>query len=195
MIQKLSNSPVSILIEKTSPINQTIKNSTTPIFLDANNITSLLENSISLIIIPIYSTNLINETYNIITSLNSTIYIDVYSHQINGNFNYDELNRVIKKLRIELKPNQDEKNLKELILKQLKEKHTLPLFFKTSNHYFINSNSQMESISEDFLKSIITIENLEIYDDYDIQMRQNNDFKEFPILNSNINKIKQILIK
>ena len=184
LIQKLANSPIAILIEKTSPINQTIKNLTTPFFLDENNIISLLENSISLIIIPIYSTNLINETNNILTSLNSTIYIDVYSHQINGNFNYDELNRVIKKLRIELKPNQDEKNLKELILKQLKEKHTLPLFFKTSNHYFINSNSQMEYISEDFLKSIITIENLEIYDDYDIQIKQNNDFKEFPILNS-----------
>ncbi len=184
LIQKLANSPIAILIEKTSPINQTIKNSTAPFFLDENNIISLLENSISLIIIPIYLTNLINETNNILTSLNSTIYIDVYSHQINGNFNYDELNRVIKKLRIELKPNQDEKNLKELILKQLKEKHTLPLFFKTSNHYFINSNSQMEYISEDFLKSIITIENLEIYDDYDIQMKQNNDFKEFPILNS-----------
>ena len=184
LLQKLTNSPIAILIEKTSPINQTIKNSTSPYFLDENNIISLLENSISLIIIPIYSNNLINETNNILTSLNSTIYIDVYSHQYNGNFNYEELNRVIKKLRIELKPNQDEKSLKELILKQLKEKHTLPLFFKTSNHYFINSNSQMESISEDFLKSIITIENLEIYDDYDIQMKQNNDFKEFPILNS-----------
>ena len=184
LIQKLQNQPVGILIEKTSPINQSIKNSSNAYFLDEKNIFSILENSTSLIIIPIYSSNLINETINYISSLNSIIYIDVYSHQINGNFNYEELNRVIKKLRIELKQNQDEKNLKELILKQLKEKHTLPLFFKTSNHYFINSNSQMESISEDFLKSIITIENIDIYDDYDIPMRQINDFKEYPILNS-----------
>ena len=57
-------------------------------------------------------------------------------------------------MKIELKNNQDEKYLKELILKQLKNTKILIKFFYYKNYYFINKNKEMENLNEENLKRI-----------------------------------------
>ena len=180
IISNLHSIPFTIIIERTSPLSNNVKNSNSPFFLDSNNIYSILSSVSSLIIIPIYNENLIEETFNYLITLNNTIYLDVYTPQYNGTFNYKDLFKVIKKMKIELKNNQDEKFLKELILKQLKNTKLLIKFFDCKNYYFINKNKEMEILNEENLKRILSFEYLEIYDE--IQQRQNNEMREFPIL-------------
>ena len=138
IVSKLSAVPIKIIIEQSSPIElleeELMVLSQSDNHLTNENALSTLSSVSSLILIPVYPNQTFEEVSNWVNSLFLTLYVDFYT--MNSV-------RLIKKMKVELKPNLDESHLRELILKQLKEKHLLPLIVNSKDHYYIDHKKNM----------------------------------------------------
>lgn len=177
IVSKLSAVPIKIIIEQSSPIElleeELMVLSQCENHLTNENALSTLSSVSSLILIPVYPNQTFEEVSSWVNSLFLTLYVDFYT--MNSV-------RLIKKMKVELKPNLDESHLRELILKQLKEKHLLPLIVNSKDHYYIDHKKNMMLLTEEFLKEYLKPDHLEIFDDSEMNQRQNSGAREFKIL-------------
>ena len=189
ILNEIKGKPISILIEKTSPLPLDLKESSTEHFLTSTNCYNILSTVTSLILIPIYQSVPTQEIILYLQDLNNTIYVDCYTSPLNP------LNRsVIKKLKINLSTTTDEYMLKSLILNHLKEKRLLMKCINikdnssltqqkhlTLEHYFLNHQKQLLLLKEQELKLRLTEDNIEFDIENDCCNTKVN--KEFKILN------------
>ena len=176
IVSQLQSTPTKIIIERTSPIeilDESNSLNTCENFLTASNALTTLLSVSSLVIIPVYQNQNFDDISAFINSLYLTLYVDFYTQNSI---------RLIKKMKIELRQTLDEFHLRELILKQLKEKHLLPSIVNSKDHYYINQSRQMMLLTEDLLKDYLSPDNLELFDDSEPSQRQNSETREFKIL-------------
>ena len=140
------------------------------IIINENNIKNYLSKIKCLILIPVFEEEEKFETIKYLSYLNKIIYIDINCINCFGEEeNAMIVNQKMKKLRILLKKELNEDDLKNIIQQNLEEKQIINKLCEKTKIFFINSNKQLNEINEEYLKNKGYIINL---------LRNNNDKDE-----------------
>ena len=123
------------------------------IIINENNIKDYLNKIKCLILIPIFKEEEKNETIKFINDLNKVIYIDINCVKCFGEEkNAMLINQKMKKMRIKLKKELNEDELKYIIHQNLEEKQIIPKLCETTKIFFVDSNKKFNVINEQYLK-------------------------------------------
>ena len=145
------------------------------IIINENNIKNYLAQIKCLILIPIFKEEEKNETIKFISELNKIIYIDINCIKCFGDEeNAMLINQKMKKIRIELKKELDENELKNIIHQNLEEKLIISKLCEKIKIFYIDNNKNINIINEEYLKN----KNINNNTGYIINLLKNNNEKD-----------------
>ena len=140
------------------------------IIINEENINNYLSKIKCLILIPIFKEEEKNETIKFISDLNKIIYIDINCIKCFGD---DEnamlINQKMKKMKIKMKKELNEEELKYIIHQNLEEKQIKSKLCEKIKIFYIDNSKKVNIINEEYLKN---------NDSYIINLLKNNNDKE-----------------
>ena len=124
------------------------------IIIDEENIYNYLNKIKCLILIPIFKEEEKNETIKFISDLNKVIYIDINCIKCFGDEeNAMLINQKMKKMKIKLRKELNEEELKNIIRQNLEEKQIMSKLCEKVKMYYIDNNKKTNVITEEYLKN------------------------------------------
>ena len=124
------------------------------IIINENNIKNYLSKLKCLILIPVFKEEEIIETIKFISDLNKIIYIDINCIKCFGEEeNAMIINQKMKKMRIKLKKELDEEELKYIIHQNLKEKQIISKLCEKVKMFYIDNEKKLYEVNEEYLNN------------------------------------------
>ena len=140
------------------------------IIINENNIKDYLNKIKCLILIPVFKEEGKNETIQFISELNKIIYIDINCMKCLGEEeNAMLINQKMKKMKIVLKKEMNEEELKNIICQNLEEKQIISKLCEKVALFYIDNNKKLNIVNEEYLKH---------NNGYIINLLRNNNEKE-----------------
>ena len=156
------------------------------IIINEENIQNYMNKIKCLILIPIFKEEEKLETIKFIAELNRTIYIDINCIKCFGDEeNAMLINQKMKKMKIKLKKELNEEDLKNIIRLNLEEKQIIAKLCEKIKMFYIDNNKKINIITEEYLKNknnytINFIKN--IYEKEEISNLVGKEYNEYPII-------------